>query len=302
MQNELYHYGVKGMKWGVRRYRNYDGTLTVAGRKQIKNQKKSTNEKQVYGSAASVAKKQQPTSDRDHSKSDKSPLALFLASAAFDIAMMNPIGLVEDTGRLAMAGKSFVQSKIYENERKNCNVDKKTGFLLKHNDNMSVVQDAARVNPGVYNFDNNTKKNCMLCTAAYDLRRRGYEVQAKNASYGFATDEVKAWYPKAKIEHSMFVNDKGKPSTKAMMSGLKKQLVKQGDGARGNLMITWKGMRSGHSVAYEINNGKVVIIDAQIGKVYSNPDTFLKRCEANVSYARLDNIGFSTKTIKEVAK
>ncbi len=32
--NELYHWGIKGMKWGVRRYQNPDGTLTSAGKKR----------------------------------------------------------------------------------------------------------------------------------------------------------------------------------------------------------------------------------------------------------------------------
>ena len=29
--NKLYHWGIKGQKWGVRRYQNADGTLTKAG-------------------------------------------------------------------------------------------------------------------------------------------------------------------------------------------------------------------------------------------------------------------------------
>lgn len=33
-KNELYHYGIKGQKWGERNYQYADGTLTPAGRKR----------------------------------------------------------------------------------------------------------------------------------------------------------------------------------------------------------------------------------------------------------------------------
>ena len=44
--NELYHFGIKGQKWGIRRYQNPDGTLTEAGkRRKDKEESLSDDEK-----------------------------------------------------------------------------------------------------------------------------------------------------------------------------------------------------------------------------------------------------------------
>lgn len=43
MDDVLIHYGVLGMKWGVRRYQNKDGSLTSAGKKRISKEYKKAS-------------------------------------------------------------------------------------------------------------------------------------------------------------------------------------------------------------------------------------------------------------------
>lgn len=56
MENELKHHGVKGQKWGVRRYQNADGSLTSAGKKRY-TQGSGKADKPESGRAANATKK-----------------------------------------------------------------------------------------------------------------------------------------------------------------------------------------------------------------------------------------------------
>ena len=45
---ELYHWGIKGMKWGQRRWQNKDGSLTPAGKKRYAKEEMSLKERERY--------------------------------------------------------------------------------------------------------------------------------------------------------------------------------------------------------------------------------------------------------------
>lgn len=66
MENELYHWGIKGMKWGQRRFQNKDGSLTPAGKKRYSESSDSdTDSEESSNSYKSARKSVKSMSDTD---------------------------------------------------------------------------------------------------------------------------------------------------------------------------------------------------------------------------------------------
>ena len=65
MADELMHFGIKGMKWGVRRYQNDDETLTALGEKkaQVKSDLKKAKRSHDKSDTAQAAYSQREFQD-----------------------------------------------------------------------------------------------------------------------------------------------------------------------------------------------------------------------------------------------
>lgn len=64
--DELYHHGVKGQRWGIRRYQNPDGTLTEAGKRRYANSDGSFN-REKYQRDRDKLSRRQANADRKYS-------------------------------------------------------------------------------------------------------------------------------------------------------------------------------------------------------------------------------------------
>ena len=149
-------------------------------------------------------------------------------------------------------------------------------------------EDMNLVNPkydrGTYAYT----MNCSYCTAAYDLRMRGYDVEADGISkYDAATieAEITSWYDGEEVKRRSITNNGA--TMKEDAERLEAELLSYGDGARGHMMLYWQ-MGGGHDVIWEIEHGDVVIRDCQTNEKLEVIDYL--QYSNYVSYFRTDNI------------
>lgn len=300
----LSHHGIKGMKWGVMNGPPYPLGESNHSASEVKAGWKSSLKKSKVGSTKSSRSTANDIDDYGNRKgSDKSELYTYMVALGLGVVTLSPSLVIPSAIRFAQASSAKKKTKKVEDERSQCKVDKKTGYHVK-NKEYTKKEDMASVNPSFKNFDSNTKNNCMLCTVAYDLRRRGYEVSADVAKYGYNQSDAAKWYKEAKLVKVADTDQSFKNFLKYKTGNnsdvtkkVKSELLKQGDGARGNLMMVWDWSGSGHSVAYEVDNGKIILRDCQNNKIHK-PEQLLN-FSVGASYVRLDNVEPDFKKIKK---
>lgn len=176
--------------------------------------------------------------------------------------------------------------------------DKKTGLKLKDTE-MTDEEDMKLVNPLLKTGETSFSNNCAYCTFTFDMRKRGYDVTAGMNSSGFDRNDISKVYKNAKLSKEFKPEKYVDPrytkladQEKAYADDLKANLRKQGEGARGNLGVTWKYAFAGHSVVYQVKNGNLEIIDTQNRIKYDTDkkiDDFLSRTRG-AQFTRLDNL------------
>lgn len=266
IEKRLQHYGVPGMKWGVRKeYEPHPLQKSSSGQRPTS---KSLNK---YGLSVSE----------------------------------NIKNMLEDGKRSKEAAKiekrlikTYKKSEKENNKIKKQDEKNKRLVLKKKEIETSADEDKLIVNEHLKDTRNGTM-NCVNCSVAYDLRRRDFDVVARGNFEGKKiTDLVETYdnpnvvvFKSPSLSKKKNDQDVATPAVK-IYNPLLKELAKNGDGARGIILLrfNWVG---GHALNWEVKKGKAELVDSQSSY---DPKLFfsLNRIRSDeITYFRTDNISLT---------
>lgn len=271
----LMHYGVKGMKWGVRK------EYVPKGRRQ---------------------------SSGMQSRQSKGAIDVLLADPELTTYATLTVALLAYHGgkRISDLHKQGWFTEKYEaSDVKRCRTTKEEDLKLI-NPLKGVSEQTIEKLPYIKSISELSKAeqkeltaamkdgwmdNCVYCTTAGALRRKGYDVEAKNSpGRGHSTEQMMKWWKGSKIESfdgrsesnpkkaDNFVLDaqeregKKKRSDSDQLNHMSQVLQKQGVGAYGEMRVY--GFFCGHSVGYSVEKEGVMIHDNQVRHSYKLDDYF----------------------------
>lgn len=253
--NELYHHGVLGMKWGVRRYQPYSSVPRKSGK----------SGKEVGAAATKTINKGGGARTTGEARN-------------FPATWSNP----NDARIIESERRSFPDGRIiyppvaqvikdFENEKGTNPYPGPTGF--------DGLYD--RVNPDY--GENGTKNNCTFVGATMEIASRGYDVCARRSLGGAGAGKFTEWFDGAQNELCQSFDE------------MKQDILKDGNGSSGVLQGFYDDslgtQNGGHTLHWRNENGNIIVADGQNHTEHSW-DNFVNDYGFNTSKCirtRLDN-------------
>ncbi len=181
------------------------------------------------------------------------------------------------------------------------------------------LADNAHPNP-LFSSDDALEKgyrhNCQTCTVAYELRRRGYDVEAKPnpnlGKLGVDIREVDVYYATHGMGYeSRFLDKDGSPVTKFQSGAMAdtddaKRLFIEGHTAekgRYEVYCQWKTGSAHVFIVERQKNGNLVWYDPQSSKIATFKDSYLSLMKSSaIEVARIDNALINPEFAKRLIK
>lgn len=214
-ENELYHHGIKGQRWGVRRFQNKDGSLTKAGQKRVDKAQRKAAKSTKTERGGFIFKKKAPTVERAKTDEEIDPNDLNARFKQMTGENVKSGGRGKISELAGIAGIAGVVGGAAALNKLNSNTLAKPAEFTKKAPERPKVPEDAMTNTEAYQKFNKAK-------ALYEYENKGFN--AEKAEH----DNQMAKY-KEKVNARLNLTTSALNATKGASSGIVSMMEKSNE-------------------------------------------------------------------------
>ena len=320
-RNYLSHHGILGMRWGVRRYQNSNGSLTSAGKKRYSGKNSTTVEDEGQNKRKGLTDKQKRAI-----MIGAGVLGVSLAAyGTYRIAKAGGFNGIIEKVKASKDGDALIGDSINTiNVKKTSSLlqiteqakelSEKTGMPLKERF-YSSVEDEILANKSYDGAKEEWKNNCGHACLNWCLRKMGLNTEATPMKFdeigGLSFGEVKSYLERTSTGSSSTkakLSLSGEKTGAAYKQALAKEIMDQYNNpsnAFGIVKIDRAVGGIGHFFGFEIESGGIRFTNPQNSSIRTDKyfDGMAKGIiKDSVEFLRVDDRKFKANRVKEFAR